>query len=268
VKISIATWNVNSVRAHLDAVDRYLSEQAPDVLCLQETKVMDDLFPLEPFRDHGYVHHALFGQKAYHGVAIFARARVPLAKVKRHTWCGVDQARHLSCVLPGGEELHNFYVPAGGDKPDAEANPKFRHKLDFMTEVAAWFKRRKRRNNRFILVGDLNVAPLETDVWNHKQLLRVVSHTPIEVEHMARWYASHDWHDAVRHFIPADEKVYSWWSYRSPDWRKADKGRRLDHIWVTPALGDSLVSAGVAKDVRGYKPASDHAPVVAELNLS
>ena len=118
-----------------------------------------------------------------------------------------------------------------------------------------------------MLVGDLNVAPLETDVWNHKQLLRVVSHTPVEVEHMAAWYASHDWVDAVRHFIPESENIYSWWSYRSPNWEVADKGRRLDHIWVTPALRDSLHGAEILKTARGYQPASDHAPVIVELEI-
>ena len=267
MKISIATWNVNSVRAHLDTIEQFLKERQPDVLCLQEIKVTNDIFPLELFEANGYVHHALNGQKAYHGVAILAKAALPLEKITAKTWCDIDQARHVYCTLPGGVELHNFYVPAGGDKPDVEKNDKFRHKLDFMTEVSAWFKRRKRKKNRFVLVGDLNVAPLETDVWNHKQLLRVVSHTPIEVEHMDAWYASHDWVDAVRHFVPESECLYSWWSYRSPNWETADKGRRLDHIWVTPALRDDLLGVEIFKAARGYKPASDHAPVIVELEI-
>src|SRR5690606_30795589 len=137
-------------------------------------------------------------------------------------------------TLPGGIELHNFYVPAGGDVPDPAVNPKFAHKLRFLDEAAAWFAARRNPENRFILLGDLNVAPLETDVWSHKQLLKVVSHTPVEVERMNRWCASHDWVDAVRRFVPPERKLYSWWSYRSPDWAAADKGRRLDHVWVTP----------------------------------
>ena len=139
--------------------------------------------------------------------------------------------------------------------------------MDFITEVSDWFKRRKRSKNRFILVGDLNIAPLETDVWNHKQLLRVVSHTPIEVEHMENLYSSHNWIDGVRNFIPETEKIYSWWSYRSPHWELADKGRRLDHIWVTPALSNGLYNVEILKSVRGYKPASDHVPIIAELEI-
>jgi exodeoxyribonuclease-3 len=264
--LRLATWNVNSVRAHMDCVARFVAEERPDVLCLQETKVHDDAFPLKAFGKLGFRHHAIYGQKGYHGVAIFS-GQLPLEKVTRKTWCGVEQARHLYCRIADGVELHNFYVPAGGDVPDPAVNDKFAHKLDFMTEVAAWFKRRKRRANRFLLVGDLNVAPLETDVWSHKQLLRVVSHTPIEVEHMARWYASHDWVDAVRLVHPPEEKLYSWWSYRARDWQAADKGRRLDHVWVTPALKDSVLDARIHKPARGWPGPSDHAPVIAELDL-
>ena len=265
--IKIASWNINSVRARLALIEQFVNAEQPDILCLQEIKVANEQFPLKTFSDLGYVHHALYGQKAYHGVAIFAREKVPLVKPTRRDWCGIGEGRHLYCRLPGGVELHNFYVPAGGDVPDRGKNQKFAHKLDFMTEVAAWFKRRKRKANRIILLGDLNVAPHENDVWNHKQLLKVVSHTPVEVAHMARWYQSHDWIDAVRLFTPLEERLYSWWSYRSPDWAKADKGRRLDHIWVTPALKDALRSAAVVKAARAYEKASDHAPVVAEIEI-
>ena len=267
MKISIATWNVNSVRAHIDTLQQFLTNRQPDVLCLQEIKVTNEAFPLELFEVNGYIHHAIHGQKAYHGVAIFSKKSFPLEKITRRDWCGIKQARHIYCSLPGGVELHNFYVPAGGDRPDVRINDKFKHKLDFMTEVSAWFQRRKGRKNRFILLGDLNVAPLETDVWNHKQLLRVVSHTPIEVEHMDAWYFSHDWVDVIRHFIPGTKNIYTWWSYRSPDWEAADKGRRLDHIWVTPALRDGLRNVEIFKKARGYKPASDHVPVIADLKI-
>jgi exodeoxyribonuclease-3 len=268
MRLKIASWNINSLRARLHLVERFVAEVQPDILCLQETKVHDEQFPREAMHDMGFAQLAIFGQKAYHGVAICARDGIPLDKVTRREWCGILEARHLHCVIPGGIELHNFYVPAGGDEPDPAVNDKFAHKLQFMTEVADWFRKRKRRGNRFMLLGDLNVAPLETDVWNHKQLLRVVSHTPVEVELMDRWYASHDWVDAVRCFTPPGENLYSWWSYRSPDWAKADKGRRLDHIWVTPALADDLRDCLVYKPARGYEKASDHAPVVAEVEVS
>ena len=265
-KLRLATWNINSVRSHMDVVERFVAAETPDILCLQETKVADERFPLAPFRKMGFAHHAIHGQKAYHGVAVFSRT-LPLDKVTRRQWCDSPDARHLHCRIADGIELHNFYVPAGGDVPDVEGNDKFRHKLQFMTEVTDWFRRRKRRANRFVLVGDLNVAPLESDVWNHKQLLKVVSHTPIEVEHMARWRASHDWVDAVRQLIPPEEVLYSWWSYRARDWEAADRGRRLDHVWVTPALSGAIREARVVKAARGWPKTSDHAPVVVDLEL-
>ncbi|MGH6931832.1 MAG: exodeoxyribonuclease III, partial [Dongiaceae bacterium] len=112
---------------------------------------------------------------------------------------------------------------------------------------------------------DLNIAPLATDVWSHSQLLDVVSHTPVEVERFRRLQASRHWHDAVRHFIPPSEQLYSWWSYRARDWDSSDRGRRLDHAWVTPALAPALRSATVLREARGWAAPSDHAPVIVDL---
>ncbi|MBM3491882.1 MAG: exodeoxyribonuclease III [Alphaproteobacteria bacterium] len=264
---TVCTWNVNSVRAHLATVERFFKERRPEVLCLQETKVADAAFPLEPFRTAGYQAEALNGGRgAYHGVAVFSRG-LPLDKVRTLPFCNKGDPRHLSCLLPGGIELHNFYVPAGGDVPDPAANPKFAHKLDFLDQAAAWFGGHKKRSAKLVLVGDLNVAPLETDVWSHKQLLKVVSHTPIEVEKLDRWQRSHDFVDAVRHFVPPEHKLFTWWSYRSPNWLAADKGRRLDHVWVSPALRGRLKSAEIFKPARGWEPTSDHVPVLVEMSI-
>ena len=164
-----------------------VAAEDPDVICLQETKVEDGKFPLEPLHALGFAHIELFGMKAYHGVAILSR--LPLKDHARHYWCDIDDARHQSVTLPGGIELHNVYLPSGGDEPDPEINPKFAHKLRFMTEQAGWWATQDPARPR-ILVGDLNVAPLETDVWSHKQLLKVVSHTPVEVEHFGRMQAA------------------------------------------------------------------------------
>ncbi|PHQ70285.1 MAG: exodeoxyribonuclease III, partial [Sneathiella sp.] len=192
--LRLVTWNVNSVRARLGHVEKFVAENAPDVLCLQETKVTDNEFPLKAFAKMGFDHHAIAGQKSYNGVAIFSR--LPFAVAEEKLWCGRNDKRHLAVTLENGIEVNNFYVPAGGDVPDVNENDKFAHKLGFMTEIAAWFTERQAIDNKLVLVGDLNVAPCESDVWNHKQLLKVVSHTPIEVEHMARMYDSHDWVDA------------------------------------------------------------------------
>jgi exodeoxyribonuclease III len=261
--INIASWNINSVRLRIDTVEQFLREYQPDVLCLQETKVVNDQFPDKMFRKLGYAHIVLNGQKAYHGVAIVSR--LPVQLIEAREFCGKGDARHVAVVLPGEIELHNFYVPAGGDEPDPETNDKFAHKLDFMREMAEWFDGWPQRSGRKILVGDLNVAPLEHDVWSHKQMLKVVSHTPIEVAHLNRVQAAHGWIDVARQFIPPEEKHYTWWSYRAADWQASNRGRRLDHIWVSPGLKHAPQSFQVAVDVRGWPQPSDHAPILANL---
>ena len=265
----ICTWNINSVRIRLEQVTRLLKEQQPDVLCLQEIKVANELFPPDLGQELGYSHRLIHGQKAYHGVAILSR--LPFVKAEPRHWCGKEDSRHawVSIKAKDGKtvELHNFYVPSGGDVPDPKENEKFAHKLQFLAEMAEWFAARRKKSNRFVLMGDLNVAPLESDVWSHKQLLNVVSHTPVEVDALTKVYQSHDWIDAVRHFVPADEKLYSWWSYRARDWQESNRGRRLDHFWVTPALKDKLVATEVLTAARSWEKPSDHAPVILDLNI-
>jgi len=261
----LVTWNINSVRARLAPIETFIKTHDPDILCLQETKATDNDFPLKFFLKQGFEHYEIAGQKSYNGVAIFSK--YPITKLDAPRWCDKDDKRHLAVRFDNGTVLHNFYIPAGGDIPDPEQNDKFAHKLAFMTEVSAWFKEQQADNNKFILVGDLNVAPLENDVWSHKQLLKVVSHTPTEVDHMDEMMASHDWIDAMRHFVPGTERLYSWWSYRARDWRKSNKGRRLDHIWVTPALKPALQSMTIDLAARDAEKPSDHAPVIMDFDL-
>lgn len=268
MRLTLATWNINSVRLRIDLVERFVRAHRPDVLCLQETKVRDAEFPMAAFRKLGFDHVAINGQKGYHGVCI--ASRLPFAQTARRGFCGRNDARHLAVTLtPGGRRiaLHNLYVPAGGDEPDPQINPKFAHKLAFLDEMAAWIEADRVTRSDAILVGDLNVAPLEHDVWSHKALLKVVSHTPIEVEKMTRVIEGGPWVDVLRRHIPADQKCYTWWSYRSPDWAKADKGRRLDHIWVSPGLGDTLAGLEILKEGRGWDRPSDHVPVIARFDV-
>jgi len=262
--LKIATWNINSVRHRIHLVTRFLRDEQPDVLCLQETKVLNELFPAEAFRKLGYVHQAIHGQKAYHGVAILAKK--PFRESAAQDFCREGHARHMGVTLDNGVALHNFYVPAGGDIPDPAKNEKFAHKLHFLAEMEKFFAKRKKRDPA-ILVGDLNVAPLENDVWSHKQLLDIVSHTPVETKLLDAAQAALDWTDATRHFIPPDEKIYSWWSYRAADWEASDRGRRLDHVWTSPGLKGALTSQKVIKKMRGWQKASDHVPVVVELSV-
>jgi exodeoxyribonuclease-3 len=244
---TLATWNINSVRLRADLVVKLLTEEAPDVLCLQECKSPVDKIPAEVFAAAGYGHMVARGQKGYNGVAILSK--LPLEDAGHRDFCEKGDARHVAARLENGTTIHNFYVPAGGDEPDREKNPKFGHKLDFLTEMRDWF--RDTRPEKAILVGDLNIAPREDDVWSHKQLLKVVSHTPIEVEHLGDTQEAGGWVDVTRADIP-DGLLYSWWSYRAKDWDAADKGRRLDHIWASPDIASAAHGSRILRDARGW----------------
>src|SRR3954462_781713 len=167
MQIKLSTWNINSVRLRIDLVAKFIKSIRPDVLCLQEIKCIDDAFPRKRFKRLGYEHIALNGQKGYHGVGVVSR--LPLESSNVQTFCGKADCRHVAAVL--GERaglrdpitLHNFYVPAGGDVPDPEVNPKFAHKLSFLDEMRDCVTLRPAAFEKAILVGDLNVAPLEHD---------------------------------------------------------------------------------------------------------
>lgn len=263
--LKIVSWNINSVRARLDIVERFLTEEAPDILCLQETKVRNDQFPEGMFRRLGYNHMILHGQPMHHGVAIISR--VPLHKDERFDWQDNGEARHVGVELLGagqGMVLENVYIPAGGDIPDREQNVKFGQKLDFLERMTRWADTLDRPT---MIVGDFNIAPLESDVWGHKQLLKVVSHTPLEVETLKRFQDAHGFVDVGRQHIRDPERYYSWWSYRSKDWRVNDRGRRLDHMWASPELAAATVGHQVFEDCRGWEKPSDHVPLVTEIDL-
>jgi len=260
----LITWNINSLRLRLPNLARLVSEQSPDIICLQETKVCDEDFPLEACRALGYDHIAFSGEKSYNGVAILSKQ--PFSAIDKRQFAGPDQCRHIAVTLADGTELHNFYIPAGGDEPDRKINPKFGHKLDFLDAATAWFGSNRKHSDKVIVVGDLNIAPLEHDVWSHKQLLKIVSHTPIEVEKLLKLIGSLAFVDVCREHVPASEKLYSWWSYRNRDWEQSNRGRRLDHIWVTQALKERIRSSAIIKAARSWDSPSDHVPVVADFS--
>ncbi len=260
----IVTWNINSLRLRRKLLDRLTEALDPDVICLQETKVPDELFPDEVPAALGYPYVARRGMKGYNGVAILSR--LPMVTEDAPDWCDKGDCRHLQVRIdaPGGAvELHDFYVPAGGDVPDPALNIKFAHKLAFVSQATNWFAARG-VGARTVLVGDLNIAPLENDVWSHKQLLDVVSHTPVEVAHLLAWQRT-GFADAVRHFVPDSERLYTWWSYRNRDWRLSNRGRRLDHVWVSHDLVASLTRYDVLMDARDWPQTSDHVPVMVEI---
>jgi exodeoxyribonuclease-3 len=260
--LTIASWNINSVRARIEIIEKFLTEERPDILCLQETKVIDCDFPQDVFRRLGYHHLILCGQRMHHGVAILSK--LPMREEERKDWQANGEARHIGVRLECGIRLENVYVPAGGDVPDRTLNPKFGQKLDFIERMAHWSET---CDCPTLLVGDLNIAPLECDVWSHKQLLNVVSHTPAEVEALTKLQQSNEWVDLGRHFHPAPGRLYTWWSYRALDWTKGDRGRRLDHMWATKDVAALAVRHHVYEPCRGWTRPSDHVPLVTEFAI-
>ncbi|GBF56808.1 exodeoxyribonuclease III [Candidatus Phycosocius bacilliformis] len=264
-RLSVATWNINSVRLRAGLVKRFVEEHRPDVVCLQEIKCRDGEFPSAIFAEMGLPHLHIRGQKGWHGVAI--ASRLPLESVEEPNFCRHGEAR-VAAVRVAGVTIHNLYVPAGGDEPDTAINPKFDHKLSFLDRMEAHYRARNAADP-LVVVGDLNVAPGEHDVWGHKQLLNVVSHTPVETEALGRIIAAGDLVDLGRVAVPASEKLFSWWSYRSPDWTKNDRGRRLDHIWANRAFAPCFVPETfvIHKSARAWEKPSDHVPVVAAFEV-
>lgn len=257
--MKIVSWNINSVRIRIPLLKKLADEWNPDIICLQETKVEDSKFPLADLKTLGFEHIIFSGQKSYNGMAILSK--IPLQQGECRDFAGLDHRRHICAALPDGTMLHNFYIPAGGDIPDVNVNPAYAGKLRFVEEMQDWAKQEFKANKRIISVGDFNIAPGEHDVWSHKQLLKVVSHTPPEVERLNKLQATIGWCDTARHFTPAEEKLYSWWSYRNKDWKKSNRGRRLDHIWVTPALMPALKHYDALTTARDWEAPSDHVPI-------
>lgn len=266
----ILTWNINSVRLRTPLLKKLVEACEPDVICLQETKTPDEHFPSESIAEMGYPHQHFHGMKSYNGVAVLSRK--PFVSSDIHHRTGKEDCRHIAVRFESEKlgkpvELHCLYIPAGGDEPDPKINEKFDHKLKFVDEMRYWFKSHYKPDTPLIALGDFNIAPLEHDVWSHKQLLKVVSHTPIEVEKLEGMKKSLGWRDAIRHFIPEEEKCYTWWSYRNRDWKKSNRGRRLDHIWVTEPLESRLKKHEILTEARDWEKPSDHVPVMIDLDL-
>jgi exodeoxyribonuclease-3 len=256
------------VRLREPLVLKLMKKLDPDIICLQETKCPNDQFPEKAFAKAGFSHIAKNGIKGHHGVATLSKHEI----IDSHIvdYCKKGDGRHIAVTVKPGRKpvtVHNFYVPAGGDEPDPEVNEKFAHKLAFLKEMQTIFKKLKKGGKAAgqVMLGDLNIAPGEHDVWSSKQLKNVVSHTAIEIAELAKVQKAADWDDVARRFVPPEEKLYSWWSYRARDWAASDRGRRLDHIWVTPDLSDGVTDYGVERAARGWERPSDHAPLWIDL---
>ena len=261
-KLKILTWNVNSIRIRIEQLEKVCLALNPDIVCLQETKVKNYAFPYGKCKKMGFEHLAARGNSGYNGVAILSK--IPFTKIKQLNFCNKDDSRHLAVEIDD-LTIHNFYVPAGGYEPCIKTNEKFLHKLNFIEEMADLFATQKHKKT--IILGDLNVAPLNYDVWDHDKMLNVVSHTPDEISRFNKLLSKGNFIDVIRQFIPEPERIYTWWSYRSPKWFEADKGRRLDHIWATADMKDNLGAVQIFKDTRFFERPSDHVPLMVDINF-
>jgi exodeoxyribonuclease-3 len=249
----------------MDLLKKLAQLENPDIICVQEVKAKESDFPFADIEALGFPHIALYSQAGYNGVAILSK--IPFNSTCEKNWVGKRDARHICVNILDDVEIHNIYIPSGGDIPDPIGNLSFAHKLAFMDDISEYFEKNRDElaHKKMIICGDFNVAPGEFDVWGHKQMQHTVSHTPIEVERITRLYNSLDFVDVMRKFYPEPQKIYSWWSYRNPRWLSNDKGRRIDHIWCTKALDNQFVAGRFVTEARKWDRPSDHVPVVAEM---
>jgi exodeoxyribonuclease-3 len=261
--MKIVTWNINSIRFRISLLKKLIDAYQPDIITLQETKVEDDLFPMQIIKDMGYRYIIYSGQKSYNGVAILSK--FPFTDMLVLELYNNDK-RHIA-VKVNGIELHNFYVPAGGDIPDININLKFKHKLEYIKLMQKWLTSNRSLRDKIIITGDLNVAPHEHDVWSSRQLRKVISHTDIERSLLIELQNSLDFIDSARHFTPFNEKFYTWWSYRNVDWKKSNRGRRLDHIWLSRNLESELLAINALSHVRDWLQPSDHIPYCVTIRI-
>ena len=271
MNLTVTTWNINSVRLRIDLVAKFLRAARPDVICFQETKCPDDKFPLKRFARLGYVHAALNGQKGYHGVAILSR--LPFDSIDARSYCGKSDSRHIAVKIgdrAGFAEqltLHNFYVPAGGDEPDPTINEKFAHKLAFLDEMRGRSGPAARRQGardpgRRSQRRAARARRVEPQAAPEGRLPY-----PDRMREAQRRAKSRRVVRRVARLRARTGKLYTWWSYRAQDWEAADRGRRLDHIWVSPAMADRVSEMTITKQARGWVQPSDHVPVTAAIEV-
>lgn len=250
----ITTWNVNSLRARMDSVSRFVREAVPDVLCLQETKVTDDLFPADVLRAH-YPHIAYWGQQTYNGVAILSK--LPLTDVRRGRAIDDDgEPRILSCLVDG-IRLYDLYVPNG----TSVGSPRYHHKLRWLRQLRAELDAYP-ADTPLVVVGDMNIAPDDLDVWDpfkcDGQLLCTADERGA-LQHVLDWGLT----DAFRERNPY-ANAFSWWDYQRLGFQR-NHGLRIDHTFLSAPLMARLEQVTIHRDVRGWDTPSDHAPVSVDL---
>ncbi len=257
----VVSWNVNSIRARHDHVLQFLQEAQPDVLCLQETKLVDAQFPSEAIATVGYEHQAFDGQKAYNGVAILSKH--PLEDVQKGHLTHPDpedKQKRLIRATVNGVRIFNCYVPMG----TAPSSPKFRYKLQWLARLRGELTAHD-PSEKVVVCGDLNVALGELDTWDPFGSDGRILYHPHERKTLERVMA---WglHDTWRHLHP-DERAYSWWDYRAGAFQR-NHGFRIDYVLGSKPLLDACTETMMWRHTRKWKPtASDHIPVGARFTL-
>lgn len=254
--MKIATWNVNSILARLPQVVRWLEAARPDMLCMQETKCVDEKFPVEEFANLGYQSES-FGQAAYNGVAILSRAKCE--EVSRGLPDDQEDAQsRLLAATIAGIRIVNIYMPNG----QAVGTDKYYFKLEWMRRLRAFLDSRYQTSERVLLCGDFNVAPEDRDVHSPELWRGRILFSDPEKEALGR---VKEWGfvDAFR-MHNKQEGQFSWWDYRAGAFRR-NLGLRIDHVWVTQPLAEQSISVLIDKEPRRWDKPSDHAPVVAEF---
>ena len=254
--MKIATWNVNSIRMRLPALLDWLKAATPDVVLLQETKVLDEAFPALEIGDLGY-NIALNGQKTYNGVAILAKRPIEVETRKLPGDAADEEARYIEAIVDR-LRVASVYVPQGTDV----AGPRFAFKLRYFERLREHLRTLLAYEEPFVIGGDWNVAPEEIDVWDAVRLDGTLCYHPEERKRF-RAILHLGVSDAFRVLNGAPHS-YSWWDYRGGGWQR-DQGMRIDHLILSPQAADRLQASGIDKSPRGVEKASDHTPVWCDL---
>lgn len=255
-----ATWNVNSLRVRLPQVLDWLNDRQPDLLALQETKIMDENFPAGDFEAAGYqVNYS--GQKTYNGVAILSRLPDPPSDIVTELPGFEDPQRRLLAISYGDIRLLNLYVPNGSEV----GSEKFRYKLDWLSALHDYLNVQLNQYSKLIVVGDFNIAPEDRDIYDPELWQGAVLSSLPEREAFQRLLEL-GLIDAFRLFDQPDQ-TFSWWDYRAAAFRR-NLGLRIDHILVSQALREACQACSIDKIPRGWERPSDHAPVVADFRLT
>jgi exodeoxyribonuclease III len=255
--MKIATWNINSIKSRIDHVLKWCARNQPDILCLQETKCVDQKFPHAKLRAAGYLHIEHLGEVAYNGVAILSKFPLTDVVTKLPGDKSDTQSRMIAATI-NGIRLVNVYAPHG----TSQGTPKYQFKLNWLGRLRSYFDKNFDTNENVVLCGDVNVAPHELDVWSVQAWRGKLHFTKPErdaIHDLKKW----GFVDVFRQ-INGDEREFSWWSNFRNDFEK-DRGLRIDHIWASPSLAERCFDCWIDREPRGWDHPSDHAPVVAEF---